>query len=261
MTTSQGVASPSSSLRLVKPPPRSKSGNSNKPSLYGWIGSLLWRVSKGDASRVATLKSRPATPLFVVMGSCPNAFCGVQAMLYAAPDSEGDQGSPVDFWWIKPQKNNQDQLEENTLTLRSTGAHKNDPQRSRQAYQPLADWFNSADKENQKPSNPKRPTFELLKCSEGSAVRAVMRLEGDPQPLYLLYVWQEQWGGLGPFAKKFLKGTLVYQRSLKGTESPSGNLYARGFAIEGETLKVANEEYFLGKEDVFPDEVKDCAPP
>jgi len=118
-----------------------------------------------------------------------------------------------------------------------------------------------ADKENQKPSNPKRPTFELLKCSEGSAVRAVMRLEGDPQPLYLLYVWQEQWGGLGPFAKKFLKGTLVYQRSLKGTESPSGNLYARGFAIEGETLKVANEEYFLGKDDMFPDEVKDCAPP
>jgi len=182
-------------------------------------------------------------------------------MLYVAPESEVNQNSLVDFWWIKPQKNNQDQLEEKTLSLRSSGAHKNDPQRSRQAYQPLADWFKSADIKTQKPGNPRRPTFELRRCSEDSAVRAVMMLEGDPEPLYLLYIWQEQWGGLTPFAKKFLKGTLVYQRSLEGAETPSGHFYGRGFAIEGDTLKVADEEWFLGSEGMFPDEVKDCAPP
>ena len=47
----------------------------------------------------------------------------------------------VDFWWLKPDKENSSALEEKTLNRHAKGAHKNDPGASRKALAPFATFF------------------------------------------------------------------------------------------------------------------------
>lgn len=232
------------------------SDNLNRPLMYTWTRSLIDQIARGDATRLATQVSKPATPLFIVMGACPSLVCGVQAMLYVAPDNGRDPNDVVEFWWIKPQKSDQDQLEQNTLTLRSTGKHKNNPERSRVGYQLFADWFKPRPDQG-------GPSFELMTCTGCSAARAVMRLEGDAEPLFLLYVWQERWAGLKiPFKKKrFMKGAVVYQRGVAGADYPSGDLYARGYIVNGDTLEILDNECPLSREEMFSERMIACTPP
>merc|ERR1712187_86739 len=76
-----------------------------------------------------------ATPIFVIAGGCPNTFSPMQAVVYCRLPTG------VDFWWLKPKANNMNELEENTLHRHANGPHKNDPGKSRNVYQPLADKF------------------------------------------------------------------------------------------------------------------------
>eukprot|EP00746_Dinoflagellata_sp_MGD_P095672 gnl/MRDRNA2_/MRDRNA2_38338_c0_seq1.p1 gnl/MRDRNA2_/MRDRNA2_38338_c0~~gnl/MRDRNA2_/MRDRNA2_38338_c0_seq1.p1 ORF type:complete len:324 (+),score=32.37 gnl/MRDRNA2_/MRDRNA2_38338_c0_seq1:145-972(+) len=266
---------------------KAQKSNANKPSQYKFVGPLLNRIAKGDASRDAKLKSTSATPLFVVMGSCPfPPLCGLQAMMFVAPENTTDPqvfSDALDFWWVRPRKRSQDQFDPTTLTL----SWPLTSTKSRPIYQPIADWFKSADGAGrvfQKPAwlldlgvyqpladwfNPKatqqdvavRPRFEMLTGSKGLPPRAVMKVPGDKDPRYLLYIWQERWSS--PFAKKKgLKGAFVYQRGSSNAKFPRSNdpIYARGFALEEQALEITDNEVLLGREDMFSDKIKDLVP-
>ena len=116
--------------------------NKNPVHAYNWAHTLLEGISANGAPLVRDLHSgRAGRPIFVVMGACPNAFCGMQAVMYARMDGEGDA---VDFWWIKPQAGGREELETATLDRHVKGAHKNDPGRSRQLYGQFAALFDGS---------------------------------------------------------------------------------------------------------------------
>merc|ERR1712217_982484 len=59
------------------------SQNGNKVSHYRWLQSLLDSILGNTAyERATTMDTREkATPIFVLAGGCPNAFCPMQAVV------------------------------------------------------------------------------------------------------------------------------------------------------------------------------------
>jgi len=188
------------------------SSNKNTTADYNWLEDCLCTLSANKAetlscSCVATKTS--LTPVLFVIGGCPNALCGMQAVMFAV-----DSSSALDFWWVKPSKTDPTKLEKDTLNRNDSGKNKNDPGRSKPFYQPLADLF-------QQGSRVKNWSFGLKKFdhASGQVMRAFIKNESNPdEVLYMLYLWQEDWT-TNPFARsKYIKGKLVYQRSLDSTD-------------------------------------------
>merc|ERR1711998_347410 len=65
-------------------------------------------------------------------------WAGMQAVMFCAAVHSS---SAIDFWWIKPQEENDAALERHTLDLHTSGDYRNSPESSRAAYQPFADMF------------------------------------------------------------------------------------------------------------------------
>lgn len=189
----------------IRDPPKmplSNYWNSNRPTQYAWLEEVIepvvqcrnstkcHRIDEGDC----------LTPMIVIVGACPNAFCGMQAILLCARDGE------VDFWWIKPQASNPSQLERATLDLHSTGPHTNSPGNSRAVYQPLADMFKLGYKSPQ-------VTFGVTLV--GGCARAFIDYGGpiSSDRLWVYMFWQEKWQTNVFSSRKFVEGKIVYQKT------------------------------------------------
>lgn len=216
---------PLSKYREARP-----SGNTNLPSSYVWLRDALRNLASNSSPceamrRESTVtrarsdksgsagdeKSRSICPLLFVIGGCPNAMCGMQAVMFSV-----DGHKIVDFWWVKPSKSNPNELEQETLSRHEKGTHKNAPGRSGPFYQPLADLF-------QQGVRVRDWKFGLETISQDEdgieVVRAFIQNEVEKDNrLYILAMWQEDFP-LNPFARsKYIKGKLVYQRSFKTEE-------------------------------------------
>eukprot|EP00746_Dinoflagellata_sp_MGD_P033065 gnl/MRDRNA2_/MRDRNA2_17877_c0_seq1.p1 gnl/MRDRNA2_/MRDRNA2_17877_c0~~gnl/MRDRNA2_/MRDRNA2_17877_c0_seq1.p1 ORF type:complete len:518 (-),score=94.44 gnl/MRDRNA2_/MRDRNA2_17877_c0_seq1:42-1595(-) len=190
---------------------RPKSGNQNIPLDYMWLSDTLWKVTKCEAHTlgVADLSSNTAfTPLFFCAGGCPNAFCGMQAVMFSV-----NEKLVLDFWWVKPQKG-KNELEKQTLMRHGKGPHKNDPGRSKAFYKPLGDLFG----EQQTQGGHKFGIEVLTTKSNGHEAKSARayfeKLKNDKERRYLSLIWQEDWTA-NPLAwSKYIKGKLIYQKDL-----------------------------------------------
>eukprot|EP00397_Hematodinium_sp_SG-2012_P006867 GEMP01006904.1.p1 GENE.GEMP01006904.1~~GEMP01006904.1.p1 ORF type:complete len:490 (-),score=51.73 GEMP01006904.1:2014-3483(-) len=196
-----------------------KSSNPNRPSDYVWMMECLAFINNKECPY-------PSLPLFFICGGCPSSFAGMQSVMYSwTPDQL------IDYWWIKPMKDDMLSLEKETMRLNIRQPHKNDPGRSKPIYQPLADFF-------------------IHKAVHGNVRFGIEMNDGLPravlyeQPtdgrkgedvLYLYLIWQEDWTS-SPFARvKYLKGKMVFRRE-------SLFFYARQFMIEGTKFTLEAEE-------------------
>merc|ERR1712125_209239 len=72
-------------------------------------------------------------------GACPNHMCGIkvgmQAIMYCQMEDE------IDFWWVKPCRDDANELEQNTLNRHANGTFKNTPGRSKALLGSLAQKF------------------------------------------------------------------------------------------------------------------------
>mmetsp|Transcript_57124 Transcript_57124/g.105636 ORF Transcript_57124/g.105636 Transcript_57124/m.105636 type:complete len:417 (+) Transcript_57124:73-1323(+) len=214
-----------------------KSGNTNMPQDYKWLSSVLEDVTGNRAdslgcSNLATGKL--FIPLFFVMGGCPNMWAGMQVIMYAM---SGD--GEVDFWWVKPTK--QGDLERNTLNRHARGQHKNDPNRSRPFYQPIADIFQQGSVVNGR-------RFGIETVEKARRAYFEQDCDGKVERMYVSLVWQEDWTS-NPFARsKFIKGKIVYQKDLNAT-----CFHSRQYAITNNVFSISEieDESFT---DVIPPE-------
>eukprot|EP00931_Biecheleriopsis_adriatica_P092877 TRINITY_DN66645_c0_g1_i1.p1 TRINITY_DN66645_c0_g1~~TRINITY_DN66645_c0_g1_i1.p1 ORF type:complete len:386 (-),score=71.52 TRINITY_DN66645_c0_g1_i1:70-1227(-) len=196
---------------------RSMFWNTNLPDDYCWLEAPMWCIAKNESCEMICkdlATGKGLSPLFFVAGACPNTFCGMQAVMYSAANGSS---TDVDFWWVKPLKDDKDNLESNTLCRHSKGPHKNDPGRSKSVYQPIADLFR-----NKATMNGLRFGIDHVKSARlGKTVpRAFIEqsIEGEVVKLWLTLVWQEEWTQ-NPFARtKYVKGKLVYQKDVEDLE-------------------------------------------
>jgi len=212
------------------------SNNSNKPGDYIWLQEVLMIIVKNEAHSlgvVDTASGKGFVPIFFVLGSCPNTFCAMQAVMYSV-SREGDQD--LDFWWVKPQKAAATKLERNTLSRNFKGPHKNDPGRSKPFYKAFADLF------GQDSASPPGMQFGIEKVKSNSSAqqatpRAYLRQDSDGSKMYLHIVWQEDWT-TNPFARKqFIKGKIVYQKDPEGSE-----FFSRQYCIQNGSVLISEVE-------------------
>jgi len=192
--------------------------NTNFPQDYNWLEPPIWSIAK-NLSRGMKCKDlstlQDYMPLFFVCGACPNSFCGMQAVMYSASAADA---LDIDFWWVKPRKEDPQNIETETLCRHAKGPHKNDPGRSKQFYKPIADLFTQKSHMNalyfgveEVPSpttSGKAPRAYIYQDTAGATVKKH----------FLTLVWQEEWTQ-NPFARhKYIKGKIVYQRSPEDIE-------------------------------------------
>jgi len=216
--------------RRVKAKP---SGNTNRPGDYKWLEGVLRALAKNQANSLGSvdmLTGKCYTPLFFVIGSCPNYFAGMQAVVYCV-STDGE----VDFWWVKPSKTaNSDgatEVEHKTLSRHCKGQYKNDPGASRKFYKPLADYFDCEVKggtpppcgvtfgiEMVRPFSMSEESMDVV-MSPSKTVRGAKRAfidqnmkGGQVQRLYINMVWQEDWTSNPLSSSKYIKGKIVYQK-------------------------------------------------
>lgn len=212
------------------------SGNQNKPQDFVWLRNALGKLIRNEGRQMGATDmttGKEYTPIFFVLGGCPNALCGMQAVVYCV-DCVGE----VDFWWVKPQKGNPNELENETLSRHSKGPHKNDPGRSYQFYKPLADLFtDSGIKQGW------RFGIEKVKSRTGEeAFRAYIQTALDNKKgkigrLYVHMFWQEDWT-TNPFAsKKYIKGKIVYQKLVNAAQ-----FFSRQYEIHDGTIIISGYE-------------------
>lgn len=175
-------------------------------------------------------------PGCVVAGACPNTFCTMQAVLLTiSPDA-----SEVGFWWIKPEANNNKNLERATLDLHSTGAHRNAADGSKEVYQPLADMFQNG-----------TDGFAIRRNEDG-VHRFVIDYKGASLWVYLL--WQEKWQKTPWSSNKFITDKIVYQRNPKDNRFFSRTYYFKA----PDSMVISEVEDVKWGVDPMPDEcVKD----
>jgi len=210
----------------------SSTGNNNHPSDYVWLEGALDELggNKAGALKCVDLESGKAMiPVLFVLGGCPNAFCGMQAVMFCA-----DVKLCIDFWWVKPKKNVHTELDKHTLNRHNTGKHKNDPGRSKPFYRPIADLF-----QNSSLAGGWRFGVEKVETpSDSQGVRAFMHKENSAdQRLYVLLFWQEDWT-MNPLARsKYVRGKLVYQKDLYAAE-----YFSRQYEIQDGVAHIADME-------------------
>lgn len=185
--------------------------NTNFPQDYSWLEPAIWSIAKNVSRGMKcqdTVTGQAYLPLFFVLGACPNAFCGMQAVMYS---SSAANSLDIDFWWVKPQREDAHCIETETLSRQPKGPYKNDPGRSKPFYNPIADLFTQKSSMN-------ALTFGIEDVPDengGSVPRAVVRHDAAGALVdkhYLTMVWQEEWTQ-NPFARhKYIKGKIVYQR-------------------------------------------------
>mmetsp|Transcript_41006 Transcript_41006/g.92001 ORF Transcript_41006/g.92001 Transcript_41006/m.92001 type:complete len:403 (+) Transcript_41006:80-1288(+) len=233
--TAESAASPSSPSA-----PKAnyrKSGNTNLPQDYKWLDGVLQDVAsnKADSLGCSNLSTgKLFIPLFFVMGGCPNMWAGMQVIMYAV-SGDGD----VDFWWVKPSK--QGDLERSTLNRHARGQHKNDPNRSRPFYQPIADIFQEGTLVNGR-------RFGIETVEKTRRAYFEEERDGRVERMYVTLVWQEDWTS-NPFARaKFIKGKIVYQKDLNVM-----CFHSRQYAIANNVFSISDieDESFT---DVIPPE-------
>jgi hypothetical protein len=167
-------------------------------------------------------------PLFVIAGACPNSLCrGMQAMLF----SERADGGVVDFWWIKPRKDDPTRLEKQTLDLHRSGPMKNDAVRSRNIFGPLAEKFNAAKTDGD---------FGFGVDSSGRAYIEETSSTGRVTRLLIYFVWQETWSSMWS-TSKFMRGKISYQKSRPEAPAPGTRsiFFARPYEIRDGQLSIA----------------------
>mmetsp|Transcript_30223 Transcript_30223/g.86726 ORF Transcript_30223/g.86726 Transcript_30223/m.86726 type:complete len:419 (+) Transcript_30223:92-1348(+) len=199
--------------------PQKPSGNKNCPRDYLWLQDVLTSLAENTAASLGckdVATGRASSPVFFVIGGCPNAMCGMQAMMFCA-----DDGGQLNFWWVKPVKGEPTRLERQTLNLNTQGQHKNSPGLSRQFYLVLADLF-------QQGSIVRGWRFGMEAVqvkSDQRATRAFIERDaeitggtGGTGRLYIHFLWQENWSS-NPFARsKYILGKIVYQKRLGDKE-------------------------------------------
>lgn len=222
---------------------RPKTGNTNIPFDYQWLDSVLQVLVRNEAETLGVsdgATSQPLTPIFFVIGGCPNTFCGMQAVMYSVSAAQA-----CDFWWVKPSKSNKMELEKQTLMRQDRGPYKNDPGRSAAFYKPLAELFERA-----KVHGAWRFGLEVDgKKSPAPKARAFFERtdEDKTRRHYLSLVWQESWT-TNPFAfSKFIKGKLVYQKDAESSE-----FFARSYSIVDGAVTVSREEDEPWHDQVLP---------
>jgi len=168
-----------------------------------------------------------STPLFIVAGTCPNGFCGMQAVLFSQVHDQ------VDFWWIKPQNNDPARLEDNTLRLHSKGPFKNGPGKARSLYAPLAEKFSVGHDGD----------FIFGVDSIGRAFIEEGAGDGGGRMRMLIYlIWQESWSSALAY-KKFIRGKICYQKGMPDKPGPkegkAAHLFARQYEIRDGQITIA----------------------
>lgn len=211
-------------------------GNANLPCDYKWLEGALSALSQNEAASLGCqdiTTGKAFEPIFFIVGSCPNMFCGMQAVMFCVA-----QDGEVDFWWVKPARGGDDStLEVNTLNRHAKGPHKNDPGRSKPFYKPLADLFHEGGQSKD------GFIFGVEKLVVG-ANRAFIQQESDAdgQPgcrWFLTMVWQEDWT-TNPFARsKCIEGKIVYQKHLKA-EAPE--FFTRQYCIMNTSMSFSDYE-------------------
>merc|ERR1719424_57877 len=152
-------------------------------------------------------------PCFLLFGGCPNANCGMQAMIFSSDDLLN-----IDFWWVRPLQSNSETLDKETLNRHTEGPRLNNPGPSKRLLQPLADIFMQ-----RRLMNGWRWGIEAVGPLK-DVPRAVLRQEsGSPGrglsetgsgPLYILMIWQEDWTAV---PRPVWKGKIIYQKSARST--------------------------------------------
>lgn len=242
--------------KIAKP-----SGNGNSPDDYNWLNDVLHKLSSNQASSLPCIDTdtkKRMTPLFFVIGACPNILCGMQAVMFTC-----DSKKMIDFWWVKPVSQNgfgspkktpsslnpQSTLEMETLNRHSSGSHKNDPGRSKPFYKPLADLF-----EKSQATSSWHFWIEMTRSKTGDeAPRAVMRKLGKMHHKnYVHVLWLEDWTS-NPFSmNKYIKGKIVYQRKIG-----SRRFHCRQFEIHDKKLFIVSDENASFSSVIPPPEVKE----
>jgi hypothetical protein len=164
---------------------------------------------------------RHGTPLFVVAGSCPNRFCGMQAMLYCQLESD------IQFWWVKPAASDPARLEVNTLNKHHDGPFKNVAEKSQKLYVPLAEKFQGSTDGN----------FTFYVDAAGRAI--IEEVHGDGKSLMFVYlIWQESWSS-ALARRAFIQGKICYE---KGLSSETPEFYCRQYRIEDGCMRIESVE-------------------
>lgn len=216
----------------VKVGRRLPSSNANGPQDYLWLEETLSALARNEADALGCrdgASGKAFTPIFFVIGGCPNIFCGMQAVMYSV---SGDR--EVDFWWVKPSKGSHG-VEHNTLSRHAKGPHKNDPGRSKQFYKPLADVFTQGHAKDGLSFGIEAATAS----PQRRAARAFVDLEtkGRRERMYLHLVWQEEWS-TNPFTRsKYVKGRIIYQLNLE-----AGEFYSRQYLILNGVMNILDIE-------------------
>jgi len=197
-----------------------KSTNPNKPLDYVWMSEVMRAI---DADNEVA----GSYPLFCVAGACPSAFANMQSVMFAYTKAK-----KVDYWWIKPEKDNAEALEKATLTYNTAGAWKNDPGKSKSVYDPVMDLFNKGVKHGDLSfvihQDGKRPRSCICVNDAKGAVK---------EQLYIFLIWQEDWT-INPFARsKFLKGKVVFKH-----HPGEPFFYAREYLLKDGIFKFTGED-------------------
>jgi len=220
---------------IKDPSKKITSTNPNKVADYLWTQDVVTAIGLNT-------DTCGSFPLFFVIGSCPNSLIKMQAIMFAY------RGNKVDYWWIKPSKNDAEQIERATLTYNTSGPWKNDPGKSKSVYDPVMQLF-------QQELRHENISFHII---HDVRPRACIYVHGEndiiKERLFTYVIWQEDWT-VNPFSRsKFLKGKVVFKRA------PTDCIFfAREFLLKDNLFKLIGEDTdeFL---DIFRDgqnEVKD----
>mmetsp|Transcript_21110 Transcript_21110/g.48895 ORF Transcript_21110/g.48895 Transcript_21110/m.48895 type:complete len:387 (-) Transcript_21110:246-1406(-) len=197
------------SLRRFKVPAQ----NSNRVSQFRWCQSLLQSITKNSTAFAGKGPAgRDSFPLFVVAGTCPNSFCGMQAVLFSHVKTPERDAGFVDFWWIKPSQKDPEKLEPETLSLHTSGSFRNAPGKSRSIYAPLAEKFKVDDGGD-----------FLFGVDQQGRAYIEEDLNGSRSRMLIYLVWQEAWSS-AMSRSKFIRGKICYQK----TKLPSGSAAESG---------------------------------
>lgn len=226
--TRLNVASLESVGRLDSTRPKRPRQNANLVTQYQWLQGLIQSIVDGTGSLTGCRNAetgQSCMPLFVVAGVCPSSFppSPMQAVLFSQSG-----GKLIDFWFVKPEASNPSVLERATLSKNSKGGHKNNAERSRNLYNPLAEKFSGRTDGD---------------CVYGVDARGRAFVEekspGRTRRMLVYFVWIENWSS-GMTGKKFLEGKICYERvasgSIKNGRSP---FYARQYRIEDGSICLA----------------------
>jgi hypothetical protein len=233
--------------RRVKKKP---SGNTNTPQDYLWLQALLNDLGTNKANTLGchdVASKSIFTPLFLLIGPAPSILAPMQAIVFACDEKEHD----LDFWYVKPRKGQETELESQTLHRQTKGAHKNDPGASKRVLQPFAELFVAGWQTSARKGGPKR-RFYVETPDSCSCPRAVLEEDFEDEPkMYLTFIWMEDWSS--PLSwHKFVSGKLVYQRD------PQVAVYqARQFKLVDKDIHVSEFEEGPWTTPLPPESLKD----